>query len=662
MCFSTCRGERQQTTHRHFLPVGSSCERTCHADEVTLKSNKMRIGPCHSVTSLAGLVVLVVATLRVDSSWALQQRPPTPQTRQAPPAWWKTTWDALLPPPGEPGTPIGTGDFLFGLRSNVETQLFGVVPTKNNDQSNSFYQVPQADTDPSSMQTSFFDTIARLRSSTGPVFCLDLGATRITYIGDQAATKQVLLDSGTYDKGLVGLVGWDVFGQGLITALDRDVWKRRRRAVAPTLGANKNWLDGLVDDFAACTRGCFATLDNAANSGTAMETTTTTTVDLEETCLAIALDALGITVFGTEFQAATAIRKEGGDPLVKAVYRVLKETNIRAEKPVNIVASFLRPMWLAELLSPELKEFRQASRLLDNKINELIADLKKGVETGEDEETSTPSILRILVEARDGETTSQQLKDDLVTLLIAGHETVGSVLTWTLFELARNPGELRKLQEEIDAVLGNDNDNDSTISMSHVMKLECTRRALTESLRLYPAPPLLSRRALRDVTLPLSDGVNPPFQLKRGDNIFLLTAMLHRDPRLFGEDAEEFRPDRWAGPICGDVQAAPTWKGFEGPQSDPRSLYPSEKATDFALIGFGAGEFKCVGDKFAFVEATVALALLLQRYEFDLVTEDVGFDMAGTIHTSNGLMARVRRRPPTTDTASVTSVKQAASR
>jgi len=501
------------------------------------------------------------------------------------------------------------------------------------------------------MQTDFFSRVAQMRSRYGPIFEVPLGLGSAVYIGDAAAAKQLLTNTGAYDKGLLGTISGDIFGKGLITALDRDVWRRRRRAVAPSLTGN-SWLNDVVSDFDAVARRAENLLDKAAESGEP--------IDMEAKSQSISLDVVGKAVFGFEFDAVNS----ESDPVIAATYRVLKETSYRSEKP-SAVAWSLAPTVLAKAFSPEFREFKQCAAVLDSTLNKLISSLRAAEEEGlasvadeaaanmDDVTTAVraPSVLRLLVEVRD-DASAQQLKDDLVTLLIAGHETVASVLTWVLYELARHPSELEAVQSEVDALLASrcngEHGIDSPLTMADVLALQQTRRALAEALRLYPAPPLLSRRTLQDDVLPLAAGGK--VQLRRGTNIFLLTAMLHRDPRTWGEDADCFRLGRWDptdGFTSQPTKAShnlPNWRGFSAEKLQRGSLYPSEQATDYAYVPFGGGEFKCLGDKFAFLEATVVLARLLHRYEFQLVTADVGFDMAATIHTSNGLWMKLRRR------------------
>lgn len=251
-----------------------------------------------------------------------------------------------------------------------------------------------------------------------------------------------------------------------------------------------------------------------------------------------------------------------------------------------------------------------------------------------------PSLLRFLIDMRGEDTSSKQLRDDLMTMLIAGHETTAAMLTWTLFNLVQNPEYLAKVQAEIDGCLGPDGSR--TLTFDDLPGLLYTRLALVEALRLYPEPPVIIRRALKETELPRgsSDG---PVKLVKGTDVFISTWNLHRNPALWDRPAE-YRPDRFLSEFRNsDVQ---DWKGYT-----PKTiggLYPNEIDADFAFLPFGGGNRKCVGDQFAMMEATVTLVMLLRKLDFQLVgsPSDVGMVTGATIHTANGLKMTASLRAP----------------
>lgn len=251
-----------------------------------------------------------------------------------------------------------------------------------------------------------------------------------------------------------------------------------------------------------------------------------------------------------------------------------------------------------------------------------------------------PSLLRFLIDMRGEDTTSKQLRDDLMTMLIAGHETTAAVLTWTLFNLVQNPEYLAKIHAEVDACMGPDGDH--TPAFDDLPDLLYTRLALVEALRLYPEPPVIIRRALKETQLP-QGGSDGPVTLVKGTDVFISTWNLHRSEALWDRPAE-YRPERFLSEFRNEGVRG--WKGFS-----PRmggGLYPSEVDADFAFLPFGGGNRKCVGDQFAMMEATVTMAMLVKKFDFKLVgkPEDVGMVTGATIHTKNGLKMTMALRNP----------------
>jgi cytochrome P450 len=199
-------------------------------------------------------------------------------------------------------------------------------------------------------------------------------------------------------------------------------------------------------------------------------------------------------------------------------------------------------------------------------------------------------------------------------------QTTAAMLTWTLFELYRgDPGMLQDIQAEVRSVLKDKDrpDYDDIVAMKKL------RFALIESLRLYPEPPLLIRRARTDDVLPQGSSTMGPKGIKvlRGTDMFISTWNLHRSPDLW-ENPEIFDPTRFDRAFRN-----PSVQGWQGYNPDKvTGLYPNEQAADFAFLPFGGGQRKCVGDQFAMMEAVVTMAMVIKNLDFDwaIAPEDVG--------------------------------------
>ena len=435
----------------------------------------------------------------------------------------------------------------------------------------------------------------------------------------------------SFDKGVLAEILAPIMGKGLIPA-DYETWKTRRRALVP--GFHAAWLSHMVGLFSHCTTPLLDQLEAAAAAGTVL--------NMEDAFCSLSLDIIGLSVFNYGFGSVTQ-----QSPVIKAVYNVLREAEHRS--------TFYFPYWnipFNELVVPRQAAFKRDMAVISATLDELIAraqatqsvaDLAE-LEARDYANVKDPSLLRFLVDMRGESTTNAQLRDDLLPMLIAGHETTAAVLTWALFGLAQAPEYLAKVRAEVDAVLprGEEPDYAALRSLTRV------RLCVAESLRLYPEPPILIRRALEAVRLPRG-GAAAEVTLPKGADVFVSLYNLHRDPKLWGDDAAEWNPDRFLSARA-PMPDVPGWEGMApydtelGPQSP---LYPNEVATDFAFLPFGGGARKCIGDQFAVLEATVVLARVLQRYDFSFEgsPDDVGMVTGATIHTAAGLRMRVAKRP-----------------
>jgi len=476
-----------------------------------------------------------------------------------------------------------------------------------------------------------FLLLAKYYQDYGPIFNLSFGPKSFLVISDPVMARHILRDSSPeqYCKGMLAEILEPIMGDGLIPA-DPKIWKVRRRAVVP--GFHKKWLNNMINLFGDCGDRFVNDLDSRSVARTP--------VDMEERFCSVTLDIIGKAVFNYDFGSVT---KES--PIVKAVYRVLREAEHRS-------SSFI-PYWnlpYAEKWMGGQVEFRKDMGMLDDILSKLINQAvetrqEASVEELEEREVGDdPSLLRFLADMRGEDLTSKVLRDDLMTMLIAGHETTAAMLTWTLFGLASSdPGLTKEIQAEIRSVMG----NKSRPDYDDIVKMKKMRLALIEALRLYPEPPVLIRRARMEDTLPAGgSGLSGGVKVLRGTDIFISTWNLHRAPEYW-EAPEKYDPTRWERPFKN-----PGIKGWEGYNPDKMSsfnLYPNEVASDYAFLPFGAGKRKCIGDQFALLEASVTLSMIMNKFDFTLVgtPEDVGMKTGATIHTMNGLNMMVTPRSET---------------
>jgi cytochrome P450 len=200
----------------------------------------------------------------------------------------------------------------------------------------------------------------------------------------------------------------------------------------------------------------------------------------------------------------------------------------------------------------------------------------------------------------------EQIKDEVVTLLLAGHETTALALSYTLFLLATNPEQADRLRAELDEKV-----NGGPLSMDVVEELPYTKRTIREGMRVYPPVQSLVRETTEPVEL---DG----YELSEGTVVTVQQWVLHRDPRFY-EAPGAFRPGRWSE---------------EFRDSLPR----------FAYFPFGGGPRRCIGENLAKLEARLVLATIAQEWEFEPVTDELSFSPSITLRPDGAVKVRVRRR------------------
>jgi cytochrome P450 len=272
----------------------------------------------------------------------------------------------------------------------------------------------------------------------------------------------------------------------------------------------------------------------------------------------------------------------------------------------NSIAFFLR------IPTPARKRHFLAVDKLNEVVYGLIArgrEKLRSAETGA-QAGGAKDLLTLLLTARDDDGNSmsdQQLRDEVITLLLAGHETTALNLSWSWYLLAKHPEVEAKLHAELDAVLAS-----RVPTAADLPKLQYTDRVIRETLRLYPPAWRIFRRTVEPLTL--GDYTLPP-----GTNIVMSQWVTHRDPRWFPEP-DRFRPDRW-----NEESAA--------------------KLPRFAYFPFGGGPRVCIGAGFAMMEATLLLAAIAQKYRMHLAPNQRVEPLASiTLRPKNGIRVELEDR------------------
>ena len=342
-------------------------------------------------------------------------------------------------------------------------------------------------------------------------------------------------------------------GDGLLTS-EGEVWLRQRRLVGPTFHRSH------VNSFAPiATEACATMLDRWDRHPTGQ------VVELSSEMAALALTIIGRALFSTDL---TGEARSIGDALTIALEEVYRRT--------LAVPAMVAPR-AVDTLTRHGRRYRRALATLDGLVAQLITERRHASQSRGD-------LLDLLLSARDADDgqgmSDTQVRDEVMTLLLAGHETTANALTWAWYLLSTHPEARRRLVAEVNDVLG-----ERTPTANDLASLPVTRAVVCETLRLYPSVPGLQREVLDD------DEVGG-YRLPAGSIVSISPYVVHRNPAL------------WRGPEAFDIE---------------RFMPGAPEPHRFAYLPFGGGQRRCIGDGFAMMEAILVLALMARRVELDLV-------------------------------------------
>ncbi len=340
-------------------------------------------------------------------------------------------------------------------------------------------------------------------------------------------------------------------GQGLLVS-EGELWKRQRRLLQPHFTPQK--MAEKVGTMTGCISAMLDRWRTIADSGRPF--------DLVTEVMRLAFDIVGKTLMGAEIGEEMVEVERVLHGLTDYVYR-------RMEAPVKLPTS---------LPTPRNRLFRNGMTILNRVVSRVIDKHRGAAEPGR-------SLLSVLMAARDPETgqgmSGQQLRDEVLTLLLAGHETSGDAIAWTFYLLSLHPAVERTLHEEIRTVLG-----DRVPAAEDLMRLPYAGQVVQEAMRRYPPAGSFTRTPLADDTI---DG----YRIPKNAVIILSPYVNHRLPK-FWENPEAFDPDRFA------------------PER-------AEALPPYVYFPFGGGPHTCIGRNLSLVEVAVATAMIVQRYRLHLV-------------------------------------------
>lgn len=365
-----------------------------------------------------------------------------------------------------------------------------------------------------------------------------------------------------------------VLGNGLLTN-EGKAWQHQRALIQPAFRR-----ENILSYAPVMTRATRQLLDSWRNSESR---------NVHEDMMALTLQIVAQCLFGAE---VTGVAERVGKAMKTVTDRFL----------IDAGQALLFPFDLPDFLTP-------SRRRAINDLNRIIQDILRERRASNQ---ARGDLLDTLLQVRDAEgqpMSDAQLRDEVMTLFLAGHETTAIALSWTCYLVAQNPEIEARLVEELRAVLG-----DREPAVEDVPRLRYTEMILKESMRLYPAVWGIGRRAIADCEI-------GGYRVAAGTNVFIFQFLTQRDPRFFS-DPGTFDPERW--------------------REDP---VRSAKIPRFAYFPFGGGPRVCVGAAFAMLEATLLFAMIQQKFHLQLVPGHPVKPVASvTLRPQNGIYVTVHRR------------------
>jgi cytochrome P450/NADPH-cytochrome P450 reductase len=428
-------------------------------------------------------------------------------------------------------------------------------------------------------------SLMRLAKDLGPIYRLETFGREILIVSSQELTAE-LCDESRFRKALHPPLQElrAVVKDGLFTAYDEEPnWGKAHRLLMPAFGpiGLRNMFDRMLDVAEQM-------MVRWERFGPDAE------IDIADNMTRLTLDTIALCAFDYRFNS---FYQNEMHPFVAAMTGALEEAGNRSRLPQG--ASKLM-LLRNRRFDADTKTLREVA---DRLIEERLADPRLG-ERGD--------LLDVMLTAKDketGETLSREnIGYQMITFLVAGHETTSGLLSFATWLLLKNPDILVKLRMHVDEVLGGD-----IPTVQHLEQLKYVEQVLMETLRLWPTAPAFAVHPLQDTT------IGGKFAVKADDVLLILSPVLHRDRNVW-EDPDAFRPERFA-PENAQMLPPHAWKPF------------------------GNGQRACIGRGFAMQEATLVLAMMLQRFDIEFV--DKGYQLVvGESLTlkPKGLRIHARRR------------------
>lgn len=453
------------------------------------------------------------------------------------------------------------------------------------------------------------NTLSNIAQEYGDISYFKLGREHVYLINNPDYIEKVLIyDHRNFKKGKRLQTAKAVLGEGLVTS-EGDLHNRQRRLIQPIFHPKQIMTySNTMTDYAVRMRDRWRDGD---------------TVDVSEEMMRLTLGIICKSVLDYDIESEAL---EVGKALT-----TIRKYSKRLQSPIGHVLDKIP-------ILPAVRGAREAKKELDSLVYELIADRRikqqeqesnngKGSDDDEDllsrlmqaQDSDSPKNIPASSDTSEEKMSDKQVRDEVMTIFIAGHETTANALTWTFYLLSQNPDVERKLHYEIDSVLGNsdssggDNNIGNKIPTAEdIPKLQYTEKVLRESMRLYPPVWTIGRYVENDYSV-------GEYTIPAGSSILMSQYVMHHDPRHY-EEPEEFNPDRWTDEFKNHL---------------PR----------FSYFPFGGGIRGCIGEPFAWMEGVLIIATIAQKWTMHLIpSQCIKLDPAITLRPKYGMKMKLLER------------------
>jgi cytochrome P450 len=413
---------------------------------------------------------------------------------------------------------------------------------------------------------------ARLAAEYGDASQFHVGPQQIFFFNHPDLIRELLVTQHrSFHKSRVLQRSKIIFGEGLLTS-EEELHKRQRRLVQPAFHRER------------IARYAEVMIERAAR----LSWKDDEVLDVHQEMMRLTLSVVAKTLFDAD------------------VDQEADEIGVALTSLVDLFPTLMNPIanLLRKLPLPQTMRFRRSLERLDWTVYGIIDERRK---SGEDRGDLLSMLLMAVDEEGDGGgMTDEQLRDEAMTLFLAGHETTANALAWTWYLLAQNPAAEEIMGYELEAVLG-----ERLPTPADYARLPYTEMVVAESMRMFPPAWAVSRLAIEDVMI-------GEWLVPRGAVVVASQAVTHRDPRWWPLP-DEFEPFRFHA----ELKA-----------SRPKLSY----------FPFGAGPRICIGEGFAWMEAVLIVATIAQRWKLELVSRDVTPQASITLRPKGGIEMQVKQR------------------